>query len=92
MDNFEVQFGDVPDLSLGMPDGGQGDSLADLDGLFEELRVNDKGVGVHGRIHLNLKQRNSSPCPARLIQQRNKRLFCHLAAIKDYTPRNAGGG
>lgn len=37
MDNFEVQFGDVPDLSLGMPDGGQGDSLADLDGLFEEL-------------------------------------------------------
>lgn len=37
MDNFEVQFEDVPDLSLGMPDGGQGDPLADLDGLFEEL-------------------------------------------------------
>lgn len=39
MENLELQFGDVPDLSLQMPDGGQGDSFANLDGLFEELNT-----------------------------------------------------
>lgn len=37
MENFEIQFADVPVLSLETSDEKRGDCLADLDGLFEEL-------------------------------------------------------
>ena len=74
MDNFEVQFGDVPDLSLGMPDGGQGDSLADLDGLFEELSALEQVSSRNILTILNYIQNLVVQCPCVLTPDIRGRL------------------